>query len=130
MEEPRFLSVAELVSLHRDLQTDFGGASGLRDEGALVSAAMAPQHHWFYSEGDGDAFLLAAVLLIHLGRNQPFVDGNKRVAAAGALVMLELNGIQIRADAGAGALEAATLQAVQGKLKLEVLAGVFRSLAA
>ena len=127
MEEPRFLSVAELVSLHRDLLTDFGGAFGLRDEGALVSAAMAPQHHWFYSESGGDAFLLAAVLLIHLGRNHPFVDGNKRVAVAGALVMLELNGIQICADADA--LETATLQAVQGKLNLEALAEVFRSLA-
>jgi death-on-curing protein len=126
MEEPRFLSVAELLSLHRDLLTGFGGAPGLRDEGALVSAAMAPQHHWFYSEGSGDVFMLAAVLLIHLGRNHPFVDGNKRVAAAGALVMLDLNGIQIRADADS--LETATLQAVQGKLDLEALAGVLRRL--
>lgn len=128
MQEPRFLSVAELVSLHHDLLAIFGGASGLRDEGALVSAAMAPQNHWFYTEGGGDAFILAAVLLIHLGRNHPFVDGNKRVAAAGALVMLELNGIQLRADADA--LEAATLQAVQGKQELEALAAVLRELLA
>lgn len=125
MGEPRFLSVAELISLHDDLLSTFGGAPGLRDEGALVSAAMAPQHHWFYSEEGGDAFILAAVLLIHLGRNHPFVDGNKRVAAAGALVMLDLNGIQIRADVDA--LETATLHAVQGKLALEDLAEVFRA---
>jgi prophage maintenance system killer protein len=49
------------------------------------------------------------------------------VAAAAALVMLELNGIQIRVDPDA--LEAATLQAVQGKLELEDLVEVFRSLA-
>ena len=126
MEDPRFLSVAELLSLHRDLLNGFGGAPGLRDEGALVSAAMAPQHHWFYSEGSGDAFVLAAVLLIHLGRNHPFVDGNKRVAVAGALVMLDLNGIQIRPDADS--LETATLQAVQGTLGLEALVGILRRL--
>jgi death-on-curing protein len=124
MAEPRFLSVAELVSLHDDLLAHFGGASGLRDEGALISAAMAPQNHWFYSEDGGDVFILAAVLLIHLGRNHPFVDGNKRVAAAGALVMLTLNGIEMEADADA--LESATLQAVQGKLEVEALAAVFR----
>jgi death-on-curing protein len=127
MNKPRFLSAGELVALHDDLLAAFGGASGLRDEGALVSAAMAPQNHWFYSEEGGDAFILAGVLLIHLGRNHPFVDGNKRVAAAAALVMLELNGIQIRVDPDA--LEAATLQAVQGKLELEDLVEVFRSLA-
>lgn len=126
MEERRFLTVAELISLHDDLLATFGGASGLRDEGALVSATMAPQNHWFYSEGGGDAFILGAVLLIHLGRNHPFVDGNKRVAAAGALVMLELNGIEIRPDADA--LETAMLQAVQGNLDLEALSAVFRAL--
>ena len=126
--ESRFLSMAELLSLHDDLLATFGGATGLRDEGALVSAAMAPQNHWFYSEGGGDAFILAAVLLIHLGRNHPFVDGNKRVAAAGALVMLELNGIQLRSDTDS--LETATLQAVQGKLELEALAAIFRALVA
>jgi death on curing protein len=124
--EPRFLPVSELISLHEDLVATFGGATGLRDEGGLISAAMAPQNHWFYSEDGGDVFTLAAVLLIHLGRNHPFVDGNKRVAAAGALVMLELNGIQIRPDADV--LETATLQAVQGKLDVEGLIAVFRSL--
>ena len=116
-----------MVSLHDDLLAHFGGASGLRDEGALISAAMAPQHHWFYSEDGGDVSLLAAVLLIHLGRNHPFVDGNKRVAAAGALVMLTLHGIETAPDADV--LEKATLQAVQGKLQLEALAAVFRKLA-
>ena len=125
--KPRFLGVAELLSLHDDLLALFGGASGIRDEGALVSAAMAPQHHWFYSEGGGDVFTLAAVLLIHLGRNHPFVDGNKRVAVAGALVMLSLNGIEITADADG--LEAATLQAVQGQLDLEALVVIFRAVA-
>ena len=128
MAEPRFLSVAELVSLHDDLLARFGGASGLRDEGALMSAAMAPQHHWFYSEDGGDVFVLAAVLLIHLGRNHPFVDGNKRVAAAGALVMLTLNGIDL--DPDADALEKATLEAVQGHLQLEALVALFRTLVA
>jgi len=45
---------------------------------------------------------------------------------AGALVLLELNGIPLRTEADR--LEAATLQPVQGKLEGEPLADVFQGL--
>lgn len=35
----------------------------------------------------------AASYLFHLARNHPFLDGNKRVALAAALVFLGLNGL-------------------------------------
>jgi death-on-curing protein len=47
---------------------------------------------WFY--GRGDLFDIAAAYAFHLAQNQPFIDGNKRVAVAAALAFLELNGIR------------------------------------
>jgi death-on-curing protein len=38
---------------------------------------------------------MAAAYAFHLCQNHPFVDGNKRVALASALVFLYLNGISI-----------------------------------
>lgn len=124
MNEPIFLSVEEVLDLHQETLREEGGPEGLRDYGGLVSGTLAPQNHWHYT--GGDLFDLAAVLLIHLGRNHPFADGNKRVAFNAALVFLDLNGVEIaQAD---DTLEQATLQAVQGKLGQEELAELFRSL--
>ena len=41
---------------------------------------------------------MAAAYLFHLAKNHPFVDGNKRIAAATALLFLGLNGIQHQID--------------------------------
>ncbi len=38
---------------------------------------------------------MAAEYAFHLYQNHPFVDGNKRVALAAALVFLDLNGVTI-----------------------------------
>jgi death-on-curing protein len=38
---------------------------------------------------------MAAAYLFHLCQNHPFVDGNKRVGLASALVFLELNGVTL-----------------------------------
>jgi death-on-curing protein len=119
---PTFISVEEVLDLHADTLRVEGGLEGLRDYGGLVSATIAPQNHWHYT--GGDLFDLAAVLLVHLGRNHPLVDGNKRAAFYAALVFLDLNGIEIRQDDDA--LEAATLAAVQGKMDEASLADLFR----
>lgn len=125
MTEPIFLSVEEVLDLHEETLREEGGLEGLRDYGGLVSGTLAPQNHWHYT--GGDIFDLAAVLLIHLGRNHPFADGNKRVAFNSALVFLDLNGVEIAQDDDT--LEQATLNAVQGKMGHEQLAALFRKLA-
>jgi len=43
---------------------------------------------------------MAAAYLFHLAGNHPFVDGNKRVALAAALVFLRLNGLRVEAEGG------------------------------
>ena len=52
-----------------------------------------PQHAAQYAEAD--LAEQAATLLWGLAENQPFVDGNKRVALVVTLTFLELNGYRI-----------------------------------
>ncbi len=124
MKEPYFLEPAEVVDLHDVAIRRHGGAAGVRDLGGLISAVTAPKNHWHYS--GGDLFDLAAVLLIHVSRNHPFVDGNKRSAAAAAIAFLALNGMPLQTNDEV--LEGATLRAAQGQMPAEELAALLRTL--
>ena len=90
MSDLRWLTRDVVVVLRGELIAEHGGASGLRDEGALQSALARPQqkHH---SES-ADIVALAAMYAFGLCSNHPFVDGNKRVALASLDVFLRING--------------------------------------
>ena len=91
MNGPVFLAEVDVLALHRRGLAQHGGMDGLRDPGAFASALHQPEAVWFYTQGD--LFELAATYAFHLAQNQPFIDGNKRVAVATALAFLELNGV-------------------------------------
>ena len=122
--EPRFLEPEEVLELHDALLETHGGLVGLRDRGGLMSAVQSPRNQWYYS--GGDLVDLASVLLLHLIRNHPFNDGNKRAALASALVFLDAHGISLRDDPER--LEWLTLEAAQGRLDVEPLAAALREL--
>jgi death-on-curing protein len=85
----------EVLEIHAKLLEQFGGLSGIRDEGLLDSALMAAAHRQHY-EG-ADLATCAATYAFHLTRNHPFVDGNKRAGAAVAEIFIRLNGAQLSA---------------------------------
>lgn len=91
--QPSFLTLAEVVQIHRDQIERYGGRDGVRDMGLLESAVAAPQASAGGESVHGDLFEMAAAYAFHLARNHPFVDGNKRTALASALVFLEINGV-------------------------------------
>jgi len=124
VSEPKFLEPEEVIQLHDEAIAAYGGSLGLRDHGGLISAVHAPKNHWYYT--GGDLFDLAAVLLIHLARNHPFVDGNKRSALASALVFLDAHGETLAVDPDR--LEEITLLAAQGKMDGAALAAALRDL--
>lgn len=124
MEEPLFLEPDEVSEIHAETLRRHGGPSGVRNLGSLISAVMSPKNHWHYT--GGDLYDLAAALLVHLARNHPFVDGNKRVAAGSAIVFLAMN--QIRIKRNEGILEDLTLRASQGLISPEDLASALRAL--
>lgn len=87
-----YLTVADAVAMHARLIERYGGATGIRDAGALESALFRPQAGYY-----ADVIAEAAALMESLAINHPFVDGNKRIAFAVADVFLRLNGHRINA---------------------------------
>jgi death-on-curing protein len=91
-----YVTTADALFFHRHLIERYGGASGIRDVGALESALHRPQTGYY------DTIIHeAAALLESLVQNHPFVDGNKRVAFAVVDVFLRINGHSITADSNA-----------------------------
>jgi death-on-curing protein len=95
----RYLTFAEVLELHRRVVAETGGATALRDLGALESAAAHPRA----SFGGNDLYPSleekAAALAFSLIQNHPFVDGNKRAGHAALETFLVLNGKEFNADA-------------------------------
>jgi death-on-curing protein len=95
----RLLAVSEIISLHATVLAASGGASGIRDLGALKSAAAQPRVTFGGEELYPTLFDKAAALCHSLVLNHPFVDGNKRAGHAALETMLVLNGFELTADA-------------------------------
>jgi death-on-curing protein len=64
----------------------------LRDAGLLESAAARPQTTVFGEDAYPDVHSKAAALLLSICKNHALIDGNKRLALAGTIVMLGVNG--------------------------------------
>lgn len=81
----------EVLALHEAAIARFGGARGVRDLGMLESALAQPHQTFGGKELYPTVEEKAARYAFGLCRNHPFVDGNKRVAAAclGAYLRLE-----------------------------------------
>ena len=87
------LSVEIVLEIHAQALSGFGGTPGLRDLAMLESAIAAPQASWSGESPYRDLTEIAAAYLFFLCSNHPFMDGNKRVALASAIVFLKLNGM-------------------------------------
>jgi len=64
----------------------------LRDAGLLESAAARPHTTIFGEDAYPDVHSKAAALLLSICKNHALIDGNKRLALAGTIVMLGVNG--------------------------------------
>ena len=89
-----YLTIADVLGMHRILIERHGGASGIRDMGALEAAVYRPQSGYYE-----DIVWEAAALMESLTINHPFVDGNKRIAFACVDVFLRINGHRINQPA-------------------------------
>jgi death-on-curing protein len=79
----RYLSLSEVVDLHRVLIAESGGAGGIRDLGMLESALAQPRATFGGEDLHPTLLAKAAALGFSLALNHPFIDGNKRVAHGG-----------------------------------------------
>jgi death on curing protein len=108
-----FLSLAEVLEIHRDQIVRYGGEPGTRDLGLLESALAVPAATFGGRFLHADIFEMAAAYLFHLVQNHPFIDGNKRVGAITAIVFLALNGYEF--DAPVGSLYDFVMSLAQGE---------------
>lgn len=95
---PDFLTLDDVLALHRDQIARYGGSYGVRDLGLLESALAMPAAQFGGQYLHGDLLEMSAAYAFHLVKNHAFVDGNKRVGATATSVFLSINGLQLVAD--------------------------------
>ncbi|MCC6763881.1 MAG: type II toxin-antitoxin system death-on-curing family toxin [Deltaproteobacteria bacterium] len=115
-----YLSIDQVLDLHRRQLRAFGGASGLRDRGALKAAVARSQETFGGEDLYPDVVTKAAALMHALVMNHPFVDGNKRVGAHAGIVFLVINDVE--PDFSSAELTEVTLRVARGELSAEALA--------
>ncbi len=92
MKEPIWVRRDVILAYHDLLLARHGGASGIRDAGLLDSALGRPLNLFHYEKPS--LCDLAASYAFGLIKNHPFVDGNKRIGFATAVLFLEINGLK------------------------------------
>lgn len=95
-DEPEWLTVEDVVDAHSRQLRIFGGAAGIRDQGALESALGRPINKWRYEGAELPE--LAAAYAFGLVCNHPFTDGNKRAGFMAMLGFLMLNDVPFSPD--------------------------------
>jgi death on curing protein len=109
MRQPQWVLRETVLALQERLLAEFGGLSGLRDPVLLDSALARPEQLFAY--GKPSLFDLAAAYAFGLVRNHPFLDGNKRIGFATAILFLELNDCRFTASEADAAVRTLALAA-------------------
>ena len=122
---PLFLDLERVLRLHLSLIEAYGGEPGVRDVGLLHSALAMPQSTYDGAFLHEDLFEMASAYLFHIVQNHAFIDGNKRTGAASALIILDMNGVEIEADEDG--LVDITLRTAMGQAGKAEIAEFFRS---
>jgi death on curing protein len=116
----RYLTLNELLQLHRRLVEQSGGSTGIHSVEALESALAQPRMTFSGEDLYPTIAEKAAALGFSLIMNHPFVDGNKRTGHAAMEVFL-LNGYEI--DASVDEQEQVILQLAAGELDRKAFTG-------
>jgi death-on-curing protein len=90
----QFLTVENVIRFYAEAI----GTPVLRSPDGLASAVGRPQQSAFGEDAYPSLSLKAAALMQSLAENQPFVDGNKRIAWICGKVFLELHGVSMEAS--------------------------------
>ncbi len=116
----RYLTLAEVLDLHRLVIAQTGGAEAVLDLRALESAVAQPRASFEGCDLHPALADKAAALGYSLISNHPFLDGNKRVGHAAIETFLMLNGHEIRASVDES--EQLILDVASGRVTREQLA--------
>lgn len=121
----RYLTLSEVLELHRRIIAQSGGSLGVLNLGALESALAQPRMTFDGGELYPSIAEKASALGYSLIMNHPFVDGNKRTGHAAVEVFLVLNEFEI--DASVDQQERIILQVASGELQRDEFTAWLRS---
>ncbi len=119
--DPLFLTLEEILEIHRQQIERYGGSDGIRDAGALESAMAQPMASFGGEYLHPSIPAMAAAYLFHLCQNHPCIDGNKRTGANSAITFLFLNDWDLDLDED-GLVEIVLAVAGGGLQKPELIA--------
>jgi death on curing protein len=87
-----YLTLADVVAVHADQISRYGGRPGMRGPGHLEAALFRAKSGRYL-----DLIEEAAALWESLAQYRPFVDGNERTAFAATYAFLAINGVELLA---------------------------------
>jgi death-on-curing protein len=121
----RYLTLKEILELHRRIIQLSGGLAGVREMGILESALAQP----LMTFGDEELYPTivekASALSFSLIKNHPFLDGNKRIGHAAMETFLVLNGHEV--DAPVDEQEQVILKVASSELGRDYFTGWLRA---
>ncbi len=94
----KYLTLEDVLFIHKKLIDEYGGSHGIRDQHLLESALNRPKTTVFGEDAFKNLDSKIAVLCHSIVKNHPFVDGNKRTGFASLHMMLMLNGYDLTAS--------------------------------
>ncbi len=124
MDAIEFLELSDILEIHADQISLYGGTTELRDAGILESAIEQPRATFSGQFLHTFPFEMAAAYLFHIVNNHPFVDGNKRTGTVAALVFLDWNNVTF--DCPPGELADLTLAVASGNRTKKEIANFFQ----
>ena len=91
----RYLSLSQVLQLHRRIIDQSGGRLGIFDLGLLESALQQPRMVFGGEELYPSLAEKASVIGFTIIHHHPFIDGNKRTGHAAMEIFLVLNGYEL-----------------------------------
>jgi death-on-curing protein len=125
-KEIEFLTLAEIIEIHKNQLSNYGGEEGIRDISLLSSAIAMPKSTFEGNYLHKDLFEMAAAYVYHISQNHPFVDGNKRTALVSGLIFLDFNNIYL--DDPKEELYKMMMNTASGKMNKNKIAEILRNL--
>lgn len=119
-----FITIDEIINIHKNQIELYGGSNGIRDINLLESAIAMPQSGFGNEYLHKDIYEMAAVYLFHIVQNHAFIDGNKRVGLVCAIAFLVNNGIKPKFNKNE--LYNLVLNVAQGNANKEEIAEFFK----
>ncbi len=94
------LSIDDILEIHRQVVSEFGGTQGVRDIGRVESVVASQSQEVFGAEVYSTIYEKAAAIMRGIIQDHPFIDGNKRTAVVATLSLLVWNGCMFTAKKG------------------------------